>query len=77
MTNLRVAQLVKNLPANSGDAGSIPGLEIPSRWRRKWQPTPLLLPWTEETDGLHSMGLQRVRHVLVTKQQQRRLWIMR
>ena len=44
MTNLRVAQSVKNLPANAGDAGSIPGLEIPSPWRRKLQPTPLLLP---------------------------------
>ena len=26
-------------------------------------------PWTEEPGGLHSMGLQRVRHNLVTKQQ--------
>ena len=28
------------------------------------------IPWTEETGGLHSVGLQRVRHNLVTKQQQ-------
>ena len=28
------------------------------------------IPWTEEPDRLHSMGLQRVRHDLVTKQQQ-------
>ena len=28
------------------------------------------IPWTEEPDGLQSMGLQRVRHVLLTKQQQ-------
>ena len=28
---------VKNLPANAGDAGSIP-------WGRKWQPTPVFLP---------------------------------
>ena len=27
-------------------------------------------PWTEEFGGLQSMGLQRVRHNLVTKQQQ-------
>ena len=37
---------MKNLPANAGDirdAGSIPGLgRLP--WRRKWQPTPVLLP---------------------------------
>ena len=31
-------------------------------WRRAWQPTPVFLPeespWTEETGGLQSMGLQ-------------------
>ena len=27
------------------------------------------IPWTEETDELQSMGSQRVRHDLVTKQQ--------
>ena len=27
------------------------------------------IPWTEEPDGLQSMGLQRVRYDLVTKQQ--------
>ena len=37
-------------------------------WRRKWQSTPVLLsgkskpPWTEEPDGLRSMGSQRVGH---------------
>ena len=33
-------------------------------WRRKWQPTPVLLPWkipwTEEPDVLRSVGSQRV-----------------
>ena len=29
------------------------------------------IPWTEEPSGLQSMGSQRVRHDLVTKQQQR------
>ena len=28
------------------------------------------MPWTEETGGLQSMAAQRVRHDLVTKQQQ-------
>ena len=28
------------------------------------------IPWTEEPGRLQSMGLQRVRHNLVTKQQQ-------
>ena len=36
-------------------------------WRRKWQPTPVLLPgkshgWTEEPGRLQSMGSQRVGH---------------
>ena len=35
--------MVKNLPANAGDVGSIPGLGR-SPWRRKWQPTPVFLP---------------------------------
>ena len=30
--------------------------EIP--WRRKWQPTPVFSPWTEEPSGLQSTGLQ-------------------
>ena len=35
--------MVKNLPDNSGDTGSIPGLgRFP--WRRKWRPTPVFLP---------------------------------
>ena len=37
-------------------------------------PIPVILPrespWTEEPGGLQSMGLQRVRHDLVTKQEQ-------
>ena len=32
-------------------------------WRRKWQPTPVILawkiPWTEEPDGLQFMGLTK------------------
>ena len=34
--------MVKNLPANAGVAGSIPGSGR-SPWRRKWQPTPVFL----------------------------------
>ena len=49
------------------------GWKIP--WRRKWKPTPVFLPgkshWTEEPDRLQSMGPQRVRHNLATKQQQK------
>ena len=41
-------------------------------WRRKWQPTSVFcweIPWTEESGGLQSMGLQRVGYDLATKQQ--------
>ena len=35
--------MIKNLSANAGNMGSIPGLgRFP--WRRKWQPTPVILP---------------------------------
>ena len=41
-------------------------------WRRAWQPIPVFLPgespWTEESSGLQSMGLQKVRHNWATKQ---------
>ena len=30
------------------------------------------IPWTEEPGGLQSMGLQRLRHDLATKQQQQK-----
>ena len=40
-------------------------------WRRAWQPTPVFLPgelpWTEETDGLQFMALQRDGHNWLTK----------
>ena len=63
-----VAQTVKNPHVNAGDPGSIPrsgrspekGMETHScilAWR---------IPWTEETGGLQSAGLQRVRHGWVT-----------
>ena len=53
--------MVKNLPANTGDTGSIPGLgqslgkEMATHssilaWR---------IPWTEEPGGLQSMGSQK------------------
>ena len=70
-----VAQTVKASVYNAGGPGSIPGLgrflekELASHssilaWR---------IPWTEELGGLQSMGSQKVRHHLVTKQQQQRV----
>ena len=65
--------LVKNLPANAGDVGLIPGLgRFP--WRRTWKPTPVFLPG--KPHGQRSLvsysspwGRKRVRHDLATKQQ--------
>ena len=42
-----MVQWLKNLPTKAGDVGSIPE----SSWRRKWQPTPVLLPGES-----HDMG---------------------
>ena len=36
--------MVKNLPANVGAKGLIPGLVEKFTWRRKCQPTPVFLP---------------------------------
>ena len=58
--------VAKNIPANAGDNGWI--RKIP--WGREWLPTPVFLPWTEKPGGLQSIGSQRARHDLVTKQQQ-------
>ena len=67
---------VKNLPANAGDMGSIPGsgrspgVGNGNSWSRKWQPTPEFLPREshgQEPGGLQSMGSQRVGHDLVTE----------
>ena len=59
--------VVKNLPANAGDArdaSSIPGWEDPLEKEMATHSSTLAwkIPWMEETDRLQSMGLQRVRH---------------
>ena len=63
----QVALVVKNLPANVGDirdVGSIPG---PGRSPGEEMATLFSIlaweiPWTEESGGLQSIGLQRVGH---------------
>ena len=63
--------VVKNLPANAGDArdvGSIPGL---GRAPEVGNGNPLCIlaweiPWTEESGGLQSVGLQKSRMQLST-----------
>ena len=56
--------MVKNLPANAGDMGSVPGS---GRSPREGKGIPLQYsclgnPWTEEPGGLQSMRSHRVRH---------------
>ena len=63
--SLQACSGVKNPPANagdSGDAGSTSGSEDPREKRVATHSG--RIPWPEETGGLQSIGLQRVRHVL-------------
>ena len=64
--------MVKNLPANSGDADSIRVGNIP--WRRKWQSTPVFLPGEFHghriLEGYSPWSRKRVGHNLATKQLQ-------
>ena len=64
--------VVKTLSANAGEVGSTQVRKIP--WRRKWQPTPVFLPGESHgqrsLEGSSPWGCKRVRHDLVTKQQQ-------
>ena len=50
--------VVKNPPANAGDAGSIPGLGRSLEKEMATQSSLLAteIPWTEEPGGLQSMG---------------------
>ena len=62
-----MALMVKNPPANAGDAGDmglIPGSGICPGGEMATHSSilPWRIPWTEEPGGLQSMGLQRVRH---------------
>ena len=60
--------VVKNLPTNAGDLGSIPGLgRSPGKGSSStlaWE-----IPWTEEPGGLQCAGSQRDRDDLALKQQ--------
>ena len=64
--------VVKNLPANAGGMGWIPGLvRFPGEGNgNPLQYSCLGAPIDRESGGLQSMGSQRVGHNLATKQQQ-------
>ena len=61
--------MVKNVPANVGDMGSILGLEDPLEEEMATHSSILAwkIPWTEESGRLESMESQRIGHDLVTE----------
>ena len=69
-TNLRnCGSVVKNPPANAGDAVRSLGQEVPLE--KQMATSPVFLPGKSHGQrSLVGYGLQRVRHNLVTKQQQ-------
>ena len=64
--------MVKNSPCNAGDVGSVLGSgESPGEGNSKsFQCSCLGNPMDRGAGGLPSMGLQRVKHDIVTKHQQ-------
>ena len=52
--------MVKNLPANAGDVGSIPGLGKPLEKEMATHSSILAwtIPWRQEVGGLQSVALQ-------------------
>ena len=63
--------MVKNLPANAGDTGSIPGLPLEEGMATQASILAWRIPRMEEPGGLQSMGLQRVGQDIETKWQRR------
>ena len=61
MRDSQVVVVVKNPPANARDVGLIPGLEDPLEKEMATHSSILAweIPWTEESDGLQFMGLQK------------------
>ena len=62
--------VVKNLSANAGEVGLIPGLgRTPGEGNgNPLQYSCLEIPWIKEPGALQSMGLQRAGHSSATKQ---------
>ena len=67
-----MAQIVKNPPANAGYAGLIREDPLEKEMATHFSILAWEIPWTEDAGGPQSMGLQRVRHNLATKQQHSR-----
>ena len=60
----QVGLVVKNLPANAGDTGWIPGTgrSLEKRMATRSSILAWRVPWTEEPGRLQSMGSHRVGH---------------
>ena len=60
----QVMLVIKNLPANAGDADSIPGSgrSLEEGMATYSRILARRIPWTEEPGRLQSMGLHRVKH---------------
>ena len=61
---------VVRIHLHAGDLGLIPGQGDPLKKETYSSILVWEIPWTEEPGELQSMGLQRVRHDLVTRQHQ-------
>ena len=60
--------MVKNLPANAGDTGSVPGPgRSPGEGNSNSSIFAWKIPWTEDPDGLQSLGSQKIEQDLVTQ----------
>ena len=61
LTGFPGGSVVKNPPASAGNVISIPGREEPLEKEMATHSSILAweIPWTEETGGLQSMGLQK------------------
>ena len=70
--------VVKNPPANAGDGVWSLGRKDPLEKEMATHYSILAwgIPWTKEPAGLQSMGSQRVRHDLATKQQQQKNYLI-
>ena len=59
--------VVKNPPADAGDAGDVGSIPGSGSWKRKWQPAPVFLPGNFHGERrfcrLQSVQSQRVRQV--------------
>ena len=72
MYRICINPILKNMPANTRDAGSILGQEdsLEKGMAIHYSILAWRIPWTEETGELQFMGSQRVVHDLTSKQQQ-------